>query len=154
MAYDISCIAIQDVHGNYLTEFELYYDVWVPVRMSPDLQYLALFRTFSIHDESLEIYSINGEYISGDNELKSRSFHWIPNGSNRLEYPKNNRSLYFTKPFSTEEDYYLTLPDSIEDSIYDFDFSPEGSQIVFTITDATQTFMSQAPRGVSLEWIP
>jgi hypothetical protein len=145
LAVNISCILVQDLQGNYLSEFDVLYDVWGPVRLSFDGQYFAFFRTFSIHDESLEIYNLNGDLISGDNSLTSRSFQWLPDGSNRIVYPKDGRRFYFTKPLSTDEDYYLILPDELVGDIYDFDISPEGTQIVFTLaTEVTQFSSVQA----------
>lgn len=143
LAVDISCIAFQDYNGNYLGFFDLFYDVYI-VRMSPDKSYVALFRNVNPgypDSEYLEIYNLNGELIS-DKLLSERSFQWHPiNG--RIIYPKNNRELYFTKPYSAETDYYLTLPENgIDGAIYDFSISPDGLQIVLILATEVTKFTS------------
>lgn len=143
LSVDISCIAIQDYSGNYLGFFDLFYDVYI-VRMSPDKSYVALFRNVNPgypDSEYLEIYNLSGELIS-DLLLAERSFQWHPKNG-RIVYPKNNRQLYFTKPYSTESDYILTLPDNgIDGAIYDFSISPDGLQIVLIMTTEVTKFTS------------
>ncbi|MCG8581075.1 MAG: hypothetical protein MI866_14240 [Bacteroidales bacterium] len=146
LSVDISCIAFQDYDGNYLGFFDLFYDVYI-VRMSPDKAHVALFRNVNPgypDSEYLEIYNLRGELIS-DKLLSERSFQWHPTNG-RLIYPKNNREIYFTKPYSTESDYFLTLPSNgIDDWIYDFSVSPDGLQIVLIMaTDVTKFTSAQA----------
>ena len=102
LAVDISCIAVQDFNGNYVSNFNLFYDVYA-VRMSPDKAHVALFRNTnpgSTNGEYLEIYNLNGDLIS-DLLLEERAFQWHPT-EGRIVYPVNNRQLQFTEPYSTD----------------------------------------------------
>ncbi|MBW9261152.1 MAG: hypothetical protein K1564_06220 [Candidatus Thiodiazotropha sp. (ex. Lucinisca nassula)] len=143
LAVDISCIRIQDYDGNYIGNFDLFYDVYA-VRMSPDKAHVALFRNInpgSTDGEYLEIYNLSGDLLS-DKLLETRAFQWHPT-EGRIVYPRNNRELYFTKPYSTDGDYYFVLPDDgIDGAIYDFSISPDGMQVILIMTSNVTQFTS------------
>ncbi|MCG7911430.1 MAG: hypothetical protein JAY82_16835, partial [Candidatus Thiodiazotropha taylori] len=93
LSVDISCIRIQDYDGNYIGNFDLFYDVYA-VRMSPDKAHVALFRNInpgSTDGEYLEIYNLSGDLLS-DKLLETRAFQWHPT-EGRIVYPRNNREL-------------------------------------------------------------
>jgi hypothetical protein len=82
------------------------------------------------------MYTITGELLA-DKQFTSRQFIWLRD--NRLLY-SNNRSFYFTKQASIEDDYILTLPDP-DDGIVtagligDKAISPDESQIAFIVAE-------------------
>jgi Tol biopolymer transport system component len=142
LSRDISCIYWQDFDGNYVGGLELLYDVG-EVQLSEDKQYYALYRNFasgSPDKEWLEIYTSNGQLLS-DRKLDNRRIQWFRNGG--LLYA-NGPHFVFTKPYSTDTDYSLTLPDSISNGgwIDDFDISNDQTQIVFTVGTQSTAFTS------------
>jgi hypothetical protein len=131
----ISYIAMQDFSGNYMGQLKLVDSVKSAV-MSQDKKYVAIIRKITGGDTWLEIYAWDGTLIS-DKVQRARGMIWLRD--NRLLYP-DGRSLYFTKPASTNVDHTLTLPNpgnglqagSINNSIT---ISPDESQIAFTIVE-------------------
>ncbi|MCG8052896.1 MAG: hypothetical protein JAZ15_17005 [Candidatus Thiodiazotropha endolucinida] len=141
LSASMSCIVFQDYSGNYLGQLDLVHDV-SNVELSPDGQYLALFRNFNpgVSDQEwFEIFTIDGRFLS-DKRLRARNIQWLFNGS--IVYG-DGRRFVFTKPYSTDTDYTLTLPDSINDGwISDFDISSDQSKIVFTYATESTAFTS------------
>ncbi|MES9853150.1 MAG: hypothetical protein ABW170_15140 [Candidatus Thiodiazotropha sp. L084R] len=106
----MSCIAIQDYEGNFLSQMNITGVVSTGARLSPDGQYIAFYRDLDegrSDQEWLEIYNRNWELVS-DKKDSSKKFVWLDNGS--LMY-SHNRHFVFTDKHSTNIDYYLTLPD-------------------------------------------
>jgi hypothetical protein len=142
LSRDMSCIYIQDYNGNYIRGFDLLYDVY-EFQMSNNYQYVALFRDFnpgSTDREWFEIYTIDGELIS-DRRMNSRKLRWFRDG--RIMYLDGNRFV-ITKPYSTDGDYTMTLPESISNGgwLSDFDISNDEMQIAFTIASESTAFTS------------
>ncbi|ODB91920.1 TolB family protein [Candidatus Thiodiazotropha endoloripes] len=141
LATSMSCIFFQDYSGNYLGQIDLLYDV-SNVELSPDGQYLALFRNFNpgvSGQEWFEVFTIDGRFLS-DRRLRARNIQWLFSGG--IVYG-DGRRFVFTKPYSTDTDYSLILPDSIGDGwISDFDISSDQSQIVFTYASESTAFTS------------
>jgi dipeptidyl aminopeptidase/acylaminoacyl peptidase len=138
----MSCIVIQDYSGNYISQLDLVHDV-ENIQLSPDGQYFALFRNFNpgvTDQEWFEVFTIDGRFIS-DKRLRSRTIQWLTNGA--IVYG-DSRNFVFTRPYSTDTDYSLTLPESLIQTgwISDFDISSDQSQIVFTIATDSTAFTS------------
>jgi hypothetical protein len=142
LSESMSCIVLQDFSGNYLTQLDLVQDVYM-AQVSPDGQYVAIFRDFNpgVPDQEwFEIFTIDGRLIS-DRRLESRAIQWLHNGA--VVYG-NGRDFIFTKPYSTDTDYSMTLPESLIEMgwIADFDISNDQSQIVFTVATNSTAFTS------------
>ncbi|TPN88948.1 TolB family protein [Aquimarina algicola] len=128
----LTCIAIQNYKGEYVSQFELLYAVRGSVHLSRNREYLALFRNIGqsvSSDKWLEIYDREGNLIS-DQKLDETSIDWLPNG--RLVYIQN-RSFIFTEPYSTTPDYQLTLPEMISGSPGQISVSPDGTRVAFSM---------------------
>lgn len=136
-----SYVAMQDINGNFFDQTLHLREEIVTASVSPDLRYIALSRHFRANStEWFEIFTWDGTLVD-DREMGARLFHWLDD--NRILYAEN-RTLYFTKGVSTEVDYRLTLPDTGLQAghIDTFEVSPDGSQIAFTIAEATNTYGS------------
>jgi hypothetical protein len=140
LAPNFTCIAMQDMNGNYLGQFDVLYKITSSsIKMSRDKQHLALFRRVGqsvSSDEWFEIYDRHGKLIS-DKKLEPRSFAWLPNG--RIVYTKG-RSFYFTKePDSNgpttqaDEALTITLPDNLEGRPGQIAVSSDGTQLAFSL---------------------
>jgi hypothetical protein len=134
----LSCLAIQDYEGNYLSQFSIGDAVSGDAKLSPNGEYIALFRNLNQGGQGgewFEIYTRSGDLVSDKNEDYKR-FVWLNNGQILHTY---NRHFIFTKNYSTERDYYISLPDVINgESIVgsylgDFSPSPDNTQIAFTL---------------------
>lgn len=142
LSRDLSCIYMQDFNGNYIRGFDLLHDVY-ELQMSNNYQYIALFRDFnpgSTNREWFEIYTIAGELIS-DRRMDSRKLRWFRDG--RIMYLDGNRFV-ITKPYSTDGDYTMTLPESISNGgwLSDFDISNDEMQVTFTVASDSTAFTS------------
>jgi len=133
---DRTCIAVQNMDGSYLDQFEIFGDDSVLVRMSRDLQHIALVNyenMSSSSDRWLEIYNRSGRLLSSS-KLENRfisDFAWRPDGS--IIYGIW-RSFYFTAPYSTQAKNILTLPGSLQgDKIGQISVSPDGERLAFTV---------------------
>lgn len=127
-------IVKQSLNGDYLDELEvLWGSVNRPVKMSPDGQYVALFRVLDpLRDTRFEIYDWSGALVSSK-KMSNRHFSWLP-PDGRLVYTEW-RSLHFTAPNSVESERYLTLPDDFPEGwIGKFSISPDGTRLVFSLT--------------------
>lgn len=148
LAPKLTCIAMQDMNGNYLGQFDVFYDVTSSsIEMSRDHQYLALFRRVGqsvSSDQWFEIYDRNGTLIS-DKKLEPRSFAWLPDG--RLVYTRD-RSFYFTKAPdangkpTTDVDIRMTLPDNLQGWPGQIAVSPDGTQLAFSLITRIVTAVS------------
>jgi len=129
---DRTCIAIQDMDGNYLGQFEISGDEYSFAKMSQDHQNIALANRKGF-DSWLEIYDRNGTFLSSS-KLKSRfirELDWLPNG--RIIYGIQ-RSFYFTAPYSTQAENILTLPNDLQgEKIGEIAVSPDGARLAFTV---------------------
>jgi dipeptidyl aminopeptidase/acylaminoacyl peptidase len=133
-----SYVAMQDINGNFFDQTIHLREEILTASVSPDLRYIALTRHFSGHSKWFEIFTWDGTLVS-DREMDERVFHWLDD--NRILYTEN-RTLYFTEGVSTEVDYRLILPDTDiqEGHIDTLDVSPDGSQIAFTIAEASNNY--------------
>jgi hypothetical protein len=132
-----SYVFLQDFNGNLLWQFELPGEV-LSANLSQDRRYVALFRRIGSVSSTpwLEMYTVTGELLA-DKQLAGRQMIWLKDS--RLLY-SNNRTFYFTKQTSIDDDYYLTLPDPDEGSVAegligDKAISPDESQIAFTVVE-------------------
>ncbi|MCG7926411.1 MAG: hypothetical protein JAY67_12815 [Candidatus Thiodiazotropha taylori] len=142
LARDMSCIYLQDYDGNFIDGFDLLHDVY-ELQMSYDYQYIALFRDFnhgSTNQEWFEIYTRNGDLLSY-RRLESRKIRWFRDG--RIMYLDGPRFV-ITKPYSTEGDRTMTLPENISNGgwLSDFDISNDEMQIAFTVATDSTAFTS------------
>jgi hypothetical protein len=135
-----SYVAMQDINGNFFDQTIHLNEEITTASVSPDLRYIALSRHISGYSKWFEIYTWDGTLVD-DREMDKRVFYWLDD--NRILYTEN-RTLYFTKGVSTEVDYRLILPDTgIQDGYIDtLEVSPDGSQIAFTIAEASNTYGS------------
>jgi hypothetical protein len=151
LSRDISCIYLQDYNGNYLNSIELLYDVY-ELQMSYDKKYIALFRDFnpgSTGQEWFEIYSSSGELLSEKN-MDSRKLRWLRDG--RIVY-LDGRRFVFTKPYSTEGNNVLIMPDTIASGgwLSDFDISDDETKIAFTIATDETAFTSVSAKAYIMD---
>lgn len=126
-------IVKQSMNGDYLDKFVvLRGSVNRPVKMSPDGQYVALFRVLDpLRDTRFEIYDWSGALVSSK-KMSNRHFSWLP-PDGHLVYTEW-RSLHFTAPNSVESERYLTLPDDFPEGwIGEFSISPDGTRLVFSL---------------------
>ncbi|MCG7865585.1 MAG: hypothetical protein JAY74_04325 [Candidatus Thiodiazotropha taylori] len=142
LARDMSCIYLQNYDGNFIDGFDLLHDVY-ELQMSYDYQYIALFRDFnpgSSNQEWFEIYTRNGDLLSY-RRLESRKIRWFRDG--RIMYLDGPRFV-ITKPYSTEGDRTMTLPENISNGgwLSDFDISNDEMQIAFTVATDSTAFTS------------
>ncbi|MET0029784.1 MAG: hypothetical protein ABW101_19290 [Candidatus Thiodiazotropha sp.] len=134
----MSCIAIQDYEGNYLSQMNITGVVSNGARLSPDGQFIAFYRDLDegrSGQEWLEIYNRSWELVS-DKKDSSKKFVWLNNGVLMYTY---NRHFVFTERHSTNDDYFLSLPDIINgidvtgSTLDDYAISPDNMQIAFTL---------------------
>jgi Tol biopolymer transport system component len=137
MAFTKSSIARQDYNGNYVSRNLSFNGELGGAMMSQDGQYVVVFRSVTAGDYWLEIYNWNsGALISDKHLINKRQVFFLRD--NRLLY-SDGRTLYFTKPLSTEIDEArtLTLPDPGGDIqaglIGGKAVSPDESQMAFVI---------------------
>jgi len=100
---EYTCIAMQEMGGNYISQFDLLGDIR-STRMSRDRQHIALFNregTTTSSDFWLEIYNQNGILLSSSKLEDNFVFEleWLPDG--RIVY-SIRRTLYFTAPYSAQ----------------------------------------------------
>ena len=134
----LSCLAIQDYEGNYLSQFNVGDAVSGNAKLSPNGEYIALYRNLNQGGQGgewFEIYTRSGVLVSDSHE-DYMWFRWLNNGQILKTY---NRHFIFTKPYSTDREYTLSLPDhingeSLEGSFLgDFALSKDNTQIAFTL---------------------
>jgi Tol biopolymer transport system component len=129
-----SSIARQDYNGNYVSRSLNFNGQIGGALMSQDGQYIVVFRARETADFWLEIYNWNSGALISDKHLDKREVFFLRD--NRLFF-SDGRTLYFTKPLSTEIDNTLTLPDPGGDIqvglIGGKAVSPDESQMAFTI---------------------
>jgi hypothetical protein len=136
MASTKSSIVQEDYNGNYVSRNLNFNGLLGGAMMSQDGQYIVVFRSMTAGDYWLEIYNWNSGALISDKHLDKRQVFFLRD--NRLLY-SNGRTLYFTKPLSTEIDeaLTLTLPDPGGDiqvgGIGDKAVSPDESQMAFVI---------------------
>lgn len=130
-----SCILVQDFEGNFHEELKIKYDVSPGAKVAPDEDHIALVR--ELDEDWLEIYRLNGEFISGV-QVSPTSFQWMPGGGLVYSYERN---IVFTKIYSAEDSLDLTLPDNFAEGYIDYlSVSPDGNYVAFAlIYDGTIT---------------
>jgi hypothetical protein len=139
-----TCIAIQDANGEYLSEFEVAYDVDGAIKLSRDRQYLALFRKEGIAtgaDAWLEIYNRAGKLVSSSREINSRDFAWLGDGSIVFA---NDRALGFTKPYLAEFDYSRDLINLPPGRLGHMAVSPDSRQLAFSVITTDSFIVTEA----------
>lgn len=134
----MSCLAIQDYQGNYHQQIDLVGTVTNSAKLSPNGQYIALYRDFNpglSGYEWLEIYTRDGMLVS-DRKHEKKKIQWLNDG--RIIYTFN-RHVYFTKNYSAEVGSHYSVPDILNNedvlwaTISDFSVSPDNTQIAFTL---------------------
>jgi len=135
-----SCVVTLDENAIKTKQFVLPGRINSIVKMSRDRRYVALTIQYGgsiTNDTWLEIYDRDGKLVSDDRvgtTLVNLSFEWLPDG--RLVYSSSagdERSIYFTSPYSAKVERQLTLPEGQQRTIGEISASPDGKQIVLSL---------------------
>ncbi|TPN88949.1 hypothetical protein [Aquimarina algicola] len=127
---EYSCILIQDFEGNYVNTFDLEGEI-DSAKLSYNSEYLAIVR--DLDDMWLSVYKRDGTFV--DNvQTEIGSYAWMPNGSIVYVSTDNQKTLVFTKPYSSIPDTQIRLPEDIPgDFIAQIAVSPSGKHIAYTM---------------------
>lgn len=142
LSEQLSCLAIQGYDGNYISQFELTGSVYGGGKISPDGQYIALFRDLdpgSMDQVWFEIYTRDGSFVSDRKKTETETnYYWLNDG--RTLYAFNpQRQFYYTMPYSAKDDYYRQLPATVGNEdigwtlIDEVAVSPDNTQMAFTL---------------------
>ncbi|MFV2058893.1 MAG: TolB family protein [Thiohalomonadales bacterium] len=151
-----SCIVTLDEKAIKITQFVLSGKIYDAAKMSRDRQYVAFTIQYGgsiTNDTYLEIYDRSGNLISDDRistNLARLSIDWLPDG--RLVYSvrsEENRSIYFTSPYSTIVERNLTLPINIPGSIDKIAASADGKRIAFSLVSSSSFAATRATPWVT-----
>jgi hypothetical protein len=128
----LTCIVIQDYEGIFHEQFSTWDTIHSPT-LSPDKKYIALFRELA--EDWLEIYTRSGELISSS-RAEDTNLSWLSNG--RIIFI-DRRRFVFTYINSTEAEFYLELPNNIDQDavIGIFSVSPDEQKIVFQLATSS-----------------
>lgn len=125
-----TCVAIQDINGNYLTHFRFLGKARSPAKLSRDNQYIAIINEHIYsHDKRLQIYDRSGQLLSGRID-SIEDFVWLDN--NRIAYIKD-REIVITNELSTTPNHGLALPSRIDGTIGSIKANPDGDKFAITI---------------------
>ena len=135
--YFMDCIIIQGFDGEIRARFEVPDEI-EGVRLSPDGQYIALWRWEINIDDEWRIYDRQGNLVS-KRVMTPRNYDWLPDG--RLVYTGPGKSLHFTAPYSTEFQSGIELPDDVPGYPSHLAVSPDGRQIAFIMITSQTRFV-------------
>lgn len=136
----LSCLVIQDYQGNYHSQFDVAGEVYEGGKLSPDGQYIALFRDLDPGGGNqvwFEIWTRDGRLVSERNKEQTE-FIWLNDGRILYTYGPQ-RQFYFTRPYSTQSERYIQVPSTVNNesignaSLGSVAVSPDNTQLAFTL---------------------